>query len=114
MPFHVTFLLFRARHRTVEVRGDQYVLGENSIMHGRARGPTDDISKHTTAGVAAVAEWRNFWHILQQLLATRTTADSSKCSTSAVGKLCRTRITLSNILQPFYVHIDEEKKLHFL
>ena len=33
MPFHVTFLLFSARRRTVEVRGNPYVLGENSSMY---------------------------------------------------------------------------------
>ena len=34
MPFHVTFLLFLARRRTVEVvRGNPYVLGENSSMY---------------------------------------------------------------------------------
>ena len=33
MPFHVTFLLFCARRRTVEVRGNMYVLGENSSMY---------------------------------------------------------------------------------
>ena len=32
MPFHVTFLLFLVRRRTVEVRGNPYVLGENSSM----------------------------------------------------------------------------------
>ena len=33
MPFYVTFLLFFARRRTVEVRGNQYVLCENSSMY---------------------------------------------------------------------------------
>ena len=32
MPFHVTFLLFLARRRTVEVRGNPYVLGEKQYV----------------------------------------------------------------------------------
>ena len=38
MPFHVTFLLFLARRRTVEVRGNPYVLGENSSMYDEHKG----------------------------------------------------------------------------
>ena len=33
MPFHVTFFLFWARRRTVEVRGNPYVLGEKGRMY---------------------------------------------------------------------------------
>ena len=59
---------------------------------------TDNFGKHTTSGAAAVAKGRNFSHILQQLVANRTTAERSKCSRSAVGKFSRTPITLSNCL----------------
>ena len=61
MPFHVTFLLFLARRRTVGVRGNPYVRGENSSMHDEhERQLTPLANTQQQVYVAAVAEGRNF------------------------------------------------------